>query len=659
MANSSTSSAEAMPRQSTNEETQARYAMVAVKSRWEEQGFFLDESLVLEFYTNNARGEDNTTVRGRRVAANSATINEILGLPNDDPSIFALLRRLEDEDYETIKDFLCEPGTECNTTGRNPHSVSRLRLRPEAKLWNTFVKRNLMPTSHNQTVDRTRLVLINVIITGYRFNVGEVIAQEIAAACQNNKGILAFPCIITALCRRAAVQARPGDKYTAEKSGWSRKEYMRKMDVADITPIRVAPPTASTSTAHTPATAPNETGSSAPAEHNQHQQAESPAHRQITPASPVRSAPTPRPSPPPAQSEEAAPIHILQLRSQLQRIEARQLQQIEETKVFRNSLIQFLCPQFPAATTFFSTTPTMAQPAPTQQTPPANQSEGAGNTEQLNLSAEDIFDWHTPMEHQSQLKTADVPGSSKANDDTPAHAEPPTAAEDTLRRRRKAPAKRIIQSDRSSSPDQPEHQPAKRQRRYLIVTTDSDDEGSAGCKGALLGSYHIAEKRKTTPQGIHDPRIFPKPSGLPETGSRRTNKKNQSDPLEVPGNRLSETGSRRTLPPAGGFPARSDQPRQVKEAAVIRSCVDAARTKDPELTQAGNSSTCRSTHLGRRGKYNRECDKISIFFQQTLDQERTKSRPKTICRTNPKPKHTKSTWSISLNREKSCFIKIN
>ncbi|KAK8590111.1 hypothetical protein V6N12_024494 [Hibiscus sabdariffa] len=108
-----------------------------------------------------------------------------------------------------------------------------------------------------------------------------------------------------------------------------------------------------------------------------------------------------------------------------------------------------------------------------------------------------------------------------------------------------------------------------------------------------------------------------------------------------------------------GFPTRCDQPRQVKEAAVIRSCVDAARTKDPEVTQAGNSSTCRSTHLGRRGKYNRECDKINIFFQQTLDQERTKSRPKTICRTNPKPKHTKSTWIISLSREKSCFIKIN
>ncbi|KAK8613668.1 hypothetical protein V6N13_101425 [Hibiscus sabdariffa] len=88
------------------------------------------------------------------------------------------------------------------------------------------------------------------------------------------------------------------------------------------------------------------------------------------------------------------------------------------------------------------------------------------------------------MEHQSQLKTADVPGNSKANDDAPAPAEPPTAAEDTLRRRGKATAKRIIQSDRSSSSDQPEQQPAKRQRSYHIVTFDSDDEGSAGLSAA-------------------------------------------------------------------------------------------------------------------------------------------------------------------------------
>ncbi|KAL4325497.1 hypothetical protein GQ457_11G025250 [Hibiscus cannabinus] len=101
---------------------------------------------------------------------------------------------------------------------------------PKAKLWSSFLKRNLMPTSHNQTVDRIRLVLINAILTGFQFNVGEVIAREISAACKNDKGILTFPCIIYALCRKATVPTSPGDKHVAEKSGWTRKEIDARID---------------------------------------------------------------------------------------------------------------------------------------------------------------------------------------------------------------------------------------------------------------------------------------------------------------------------------------------------------------------------------------------------------------------------------------------
>ncbi|KAL4354305.1 hypothetical protein GQ457_06G015170 [Hibiscus cannabinus] len=164
----------------------ARYAMVAAKSRWEEQGFNFDDSLpsygleqliynrlnelgwfrlarqlaranynwVLEFYANNEAGEDFSIVRGRRVPATAATINAILDLSDAEPSFYAMLGGFEEEDYKVIKDVLCLPNTKWNTTGRNPNSVSRLRLLPEAKLWNTFVKRNLMPTSQNQTVDK-------------------------------------------------------------------------------------------------------------------------------------------------------------------------------------------------------------------------------------------------------------------------------------------------------------------------------------------------------------------------------------------------------------------------------------------------------------------------------------------------------------------------
>ncbi|KAK9033065.1 hypothetical protein V6N11_018103 [Hibiscus sabdariffa] len=107
------SSSQGMPHQPANAERRARYTRNAAKNRWEEQWFFLEDSLenygleptihkrlselgwfrfarqparanlnwVWEFYTNNANGEDNVPVHGRRVAANAATINEILSLP--------------------------------------------------------------------------------------------------------------------------------------------------------------------------------------------------------------------------------------------------------------------------------------------------------------------------------------------------------------------------------------------------------------------------------------------------------------------------------------------------------------------------------------------------------------------------------------------------
>ncbi|KAK8558871.1 hypothetical protein V6N13_098498 [Hibiscus sabdariffa] len=341
-----------------------------------------------------------------------------------------MLNAFEEEDFKQIKDFLCEEGTAWNTTGRNPHSVSRPSLQPEAKLWNTFVKRNIMPTSHNQTVDRTRLLLIHTIITGYRVNIGEILAKELAAACANDKGILAFPCLISALCRRAAVPTSPSDKYQAEKKGWTRAIYMRKMDVADATPLNMAMPTPPASPVQMPAAPAEEAGPShpspAPAEPRQPSEesppvvpaasrtstspaatpANMPASRKSTPTSPMGpTSEAPHP-PPPAQSDEAVPLHILQLRNQLQRIEARQLLMQEETKVFQQKLINFLCFQLPAAATYFNAQPE-ATAAPhhstnPQPTPSANPSAQAGDTETLHLSSDDendVFDWQSPRNH--------------------------------------------------------------------------------------------------------------------------------------------------------------------------------------------------------------------------------------------------------------------
>ncbi|KAK8644472.1 hypothetical protein V6N13_123778 [Hibiscus sabdariffa] len=121
------------------------------------------------------------------------------------------------------------------------------------------------------------------------------------------------------------------------------------MDVADATPLNMSMPTPPTSLIRDAAAPTDGAGPSAPATQAEPQQtppasphiapvsshttttspATTPAAREHsrdrTPDTPLGSAPSSPSSPPaPAQSEEAAPpLYILQLRSQLQRIEAR------------------------------------------------------------------------------------------------------------------------------------------------------------------------------------------------------------------------------------------------------------------------------------------------------------------------------------------------
>ncbi|KAK9001765.1 hypothetical protein V6N11_024463 [Hibiscus sabdariffa] len=96
----------------------------------------------------------------------------------------------------------------------------------------------------------------------------------------------------------------------------------------------------------------------------------------------------------------------------------KQLQFIAETKVFQNSLTNFLCFQFSKAANFFST----AQPKPiAPATSASDPSAAAGHTEPLELSSDvgnDIFDWHTPFEHHVQpsptLRAMGIPECSHA-----------------------------------------------------------------------------------------------------------------------------------------------------------------------------------------------------------------------------------------------------
>ncbi|KAK8649181.1 hypothetical protein V6N13_129915 [Hibiscus sabdariffa] len=507
----------------------ARYNLVAAKSKWEEQAFFFDDALpnygleqfvhnrlrelgwfqfgrqppranfnwVLEFYANNANGEDFSVVRGRRVPATAAIINELFDLPNDAPSFYQMLEGFEEEDYEVIKYLLYQPNTQWNTTGRNPYSVSRQSLIPEAKLWNTFVKRNLLPTSHNQTVDRTRMLLINTIMTGFRVNVGEILANELAALCKSDKGILAFPCLVSALCRRVNTPMFDTDKYQAEKTGWTRAVYMRKMNVADAEPLNMAMPTPPNSPVNEADARVEDSAPPSPAEPStaveqhrtpppsppiilvsSHTTTTSPATTPAAPAEQTRgrtaetplgsspSSPAPSPSAP-AQSEEAGSLQYMLLRSQLQRIEARQLHFQNEVKVFQDTLTKFLLFQFPASATFFgrsSTPPTQpSASAAAAAQPLTHTSAKEGATEEVHFSSDDendVFDWQSPRDHLLALgPSTSTPApaapilSTAPTPTTTAVVARPTPDSPT-RKRDKSTAGRIFDQSSTSSPDE-------------------------------------------------------------------------------------------------------------------------------------------------------------------------------------------------------------
>ncbi|KAL4377566.1 hypothetical protein GQ457_02G028430 [Hibiscus cannabinus] len=371
----------------------------------------------------------------------------------------------------------------------------------------------------------------------------EILAKELAAACANDKGILAFPCLISALCRRADVPIHNGDKYQPEKTGWTRAVYMRKMDVADATPLNVAMPTPPSSPIPD-AAALEEAGPSAPAAPTEAQQtppasppvvpisshttttspATTPAaqehSRASTPDTPLGTTPSPPSPPAPAQSEEAAPpLHIMQLRSQLQRTEARQIHFQEEMKVFNANLLKFLHFQFPAAARFFAQ-PSATPPQPNISAaaqPSATASAKAGATEEVNFSSDnenDVFDWKSPRDHLqplSPITTTPAPAvpilSAAPTPTISTVAERPTP-DSPARRKGKATAGRTFGRDIHSNPeDEADQHPAKRRRKYHVITADSDDEDNSAKIPVSKPMHNSEHKNPEYVKADYQPRI--------------------------------------------------------------------------------------------------------------------------------------------------------
>ncbi|MCI38866.1 hypothetical protein A2U01_0060095, partial [Trifolium medium] len=124
-----------------------------------------------------------------------ANINRYFGLTVEEDDYQATLECLTDASLTEIMEGMTEDGTQWNyRKGVNEWSIKRMSLKHVMRVWYQFLKHTIMPTTHNEIVNKARLVLLHCITAGQKINVGRIIPQEIVscAAKKSKEGMLYF-----------------------------------------------------------------------------------------------------------------------------------------------------------------------------------------------------------------------------------------------------------------------------------------------------------------------------------------------------------------------------------------------------------------------------------------------------------------------------------
>ncbi|PNY17799.1 hypothetical protein L195_g014551 [Trifolium pratense] len=122
---------------------------------------------------------------------------------------------LTDASLTEIMQGMTEEGTQWNyRKGVNEWSIKWMSLKPEFRVWYQFLKHSIMPTTHNETLNKAHLVLLHCITAEPKVNVGKIIYQEIVncSTRKTTEDMLYFPCLITDLCKKNLVHVDGKDE---------------------------------------------------------------------------------------------------------------------------------------------------------------------------------------------------------------------------------------------------------------------------------------------------------------------------------------------------------------------------------------------------------------------------------------------------------------
>ena len=107
---------------------------------------------------------------------------------------------MDEDQLSEIVEAICVRGTKWTKSAYGPMTLSRRSLEPRPMIWNRFLKSRLLPSTHDHTVNKNRVILLFAIVVGRKINMGDVISEQIGVCAGRQSAGLWFPSLITRLC---------------------------------------------------------------------------------------------------------------------------------------------------------------------------------------------------------------------------------------------------------------------------------------------------------------------------------------------------------------------------------------------------------------------------------------------------------------------------
>ncbi|KAA0047856.1 hypothetical protein E6C27_scaffold133G001210 [Cucumis melo var. makuwa] len=169
-------------------------------------------SMVNLFYRGYINTEEHyAEVKGKRINFGPSTINVIYGLKNNGLG-HGIFKNPKDRNLQEALEKAKWSGTKWDQIPTYMYQLFPHNLTTEASVWLVFIKKNIMPTHHDNIISMERIMLLYYIIMEILVNVGEIICEHLTAGVKHPREAQQFSRLIKQLLKRQGEEEALGLK---------------------------------------------------------------------------------------------------------------------------------------------------------------------------------------------------------------------------------------------------------------------------------------------------------------------------------------------------------------------------------------------------------------------------------------------------------------